>query len=139
MYSFAFPLICDIAGNWWNHTFSTLFSLHIKLFHVMHSTLGITLKTKNMLSVIVFRRLQSSSTFISFKIITFILKRLSVFVNYFVSESRSGHQVAESAGWDALHKSVWSGTDRRHYPLLTPCFLHLNASANSFSGREPCR
>lgn len=60
--------------------------------------------------------------FISFKIITFILKRLSVFVNYFFSESRSGHQVAESVGWDALHKSVPSGTDRRHYPLLTVCF-----------------
>ncbi len=77
---------------------------------------------KNMLSVIVFRRLQSSSTFISFKIITFILKRLSFFVNYFVSESRSGHQVAESVGWDTLHKSVSSGTDRRHYPLLTVFF-----------------
>lgn len=65
---------------------------------------------------------QSSRTFSGFKIITFILKRPSVFVNYLLCERRSGYQVPESVGWDTLHKSVSSGTDRRHYPLLTLCF-----------------
>lgn len=123
----------NIVGNQQKHAIFSI-SFLIKLFHVMHSTFRITFRTKNMLSVIVFRRLHSSSNFISFKIITFIVKRLYVFVNYFFCESRSGHQVAKSVGWDGLHKSISSGTDRRHSPLLAVCFcIWMHPQAPSFA------